>query len=739
MKTRYTVLLAFLAATCLIVPGETAWALPGDSIPSYGKHGLFSSPVGPGKNQAIVDFELDSEDRAVTVVRSEPGSVSRLARIGAGGELDREFGPGGFVEATNVNWTGVAIDPQGRILVAGNSGTQAVLSRFLPDGSPDPSFGQAGEWRTDLRPLAGEGIPEEGLHPEMYAVRSLDDGTIALGGDTARCVYDYAGYQDEEPAGNSCPGQVVIRLDDGGNLVPSFGSGGIRFTSLPDRDSTVALLGDGRAVIFGGYVFDSPDGGIDSVLALRMLDSAGRNLFAPFKGGNTPGVALQGSRGAAEIDGEGRILVAAGAQIYRINALGGLDRSFGGNGLISLETGPAWENYLRGNTDVADISFDGKGRILIAGNRNSSEMIGANRVQIRSGFVARLIEDGRSDPTFSNDGIALPWNGPVDKATRRFGPSDAKIEVENSGRIVIAGSVPTRSGVRPAVAPVENGDRTVPRCLGQRPTYIGSPGPDLVSGEGTGVIYTGAGDDVIEAAADGKICAGPGDDHVGLSYASKVDLGSGDDAVTAIGRDMGKDLVFGRSGDDVIAAGVGDDRIYGGEGDDRLEGQRGDDRLTGHEGRDVLLGGAGNDTLRGGGGKDVIDAGPVARVERVYTGRTGSFRIELARFRDRIVRSTISYRLTCQDGDSYRSTAFGRDRMKLEGPRLRFGYTESANEDWFNFSTALRGRRSGSDLVGKFRYFDFSESQCWTGKSKRDQWVRFRAEPQPVLRQTARQ
>jgi hypothetical protein len=111
-------------------------------------------------------------------------------------------------------------------------------------------------------------------------------------------------------------------------------------------------------------------------------------------------------------------------------------------------------------------------------------------------------------------------------------------------------------------------------CLDQRPTIVGTDGPDMLVGTN--------GPDVI------------------LSY-------EGNDRVNGLG---GKDRICGSEGNDKLIGGKGNDKLFGSNGKDKLFGGRGNDRLTGANGKDKLFGGKGKDQLVGGPGKDACHGGP---------------------------------------------------------------------------------------------------------------------------------
>jgi hypothetical protein len=101
----------------------------------------------------------------------------------------------------------------------------------------------------------------------------------------------------------------------------------------------------------------------------------------------------------------------------------------------------------------------------------------------------------------------------------------------------------------------------------------GSPGDDLLSGDGNANVLNG----------------GDGDDTLrGLSGSAF------DDTITGDGQ---ANVLDGRDGRDTIAAGSGDDTVVGGLGSDSLGGGGGDDLFLAHDGVvDTLDGGSGRDT-----------------------------------------------------------------------------------------------------------------------------------------------
>ena len=115
-----------------------------------------------------------------------------------------------------------------------------------------------------------------------------------------------------------------------------------------------------------------------------------------------------------------------------------------------------------------------------------------------------------------------------------------------------------------------------PNCFGQKPTIVGGPGPDNMTGTSGPDVMVGEG---------------------------------GNDTMNGMG---GNDLICGNDGSDAINGGGGSDRVDGGTENDSLNGGSGDDTVDGGTGSDLVQGGDGNDTVDGGGGDntDVLRGGP---------------------------------------------------------------------------------------------------------------------------------
>jgi uncharacterized delta-60 repeat protein len=109
---------------------------------------------------------------------------SALARFDPDGSLDPSFGSGGML-LTHMGESSfgraVAIQPDGKIVVAGGGGTLSgfVVARYEPDGSPDETFGVGGQVLTTFR--SGNAL----RWAEADAVTIQPDGKIVAAGQSA--------------------------------------------------------------------------------------------------------------------------------------------------------------------------------------------------------------------------------------------------------------------------------------------------------------------------------------------------------------------------------------------------------------------------------------------------------------------------------------------------------------------------------------------------------------------------
>src|SRR5829696_9041667 len=143
-----------LIATLLvgIVFTGTAQAAPGGLDPTFSGDGKQTTDFGgePGIDVATA-VAMQTDGKIVAVGRGGPEGDFALARYNPNGSLDPTFsgdgqqttGFGGYASA-------VAIQSNGKIVVAGNGGGSFALARYKPNGSLDPTFSGDGKLTTNF-------------------------------------------------------------------------------------------------------------------------------------------------------------------------------------------------------------------------------------------------------------------------------------------------------------------------------------------------------------------------------------------------------------------------------------------------------------------------------------------------------------------------------------------------------------------------------------------------------------
>ena len=232
-----------------------------------------------------------------------------LVRYTADGALDPSFGGDGTVSTAPLFASALALQADGRVVVAGTvpgalPGTRDIaVARFLVDGSPDPSFGTGGRAVTDVR----------GRDDQAEDVVLQRDGRIVVAGGSAEP------HPDDPNGLRYSPRATLLRYLPGGRLDTGFGDGGIvrtdtgrgtgdRFYDGFDEFSSVAVASDGSLVAAGSSLGDAPP--------LRPEARPFDVLLARYDATGTPDPAF---------DGDGVVLSALAASSLAVDLA--LDRS----------------------------------------------------------------------------------------------------------------------------------------------------------------------------------------------------------------------------------------------------------------------------------------------------------------------------------------------------------------------------------------------------------------------------
>jgi uncharacterized delta-60 repeat protein len=228
---------------------------------------------------------------------------------------------------------GVALQPDGKLVVAGNSNHDIALLRYNSDGSLDAGFG------------GGDGVvisPVIGHDTRGYSLVLLPDGRIMVTGE----IFD-----------GSSSDIALLRYNADGSPDASFGGGDGMVTTAVGHDSggySLALQPDGKLVVTGQAADASNQTGVGCCfpypyrIALLRYNADGL-LDAGFGGGDgivTTAIGGEGSESfgyGVTIQPDGKLVVTgevAGSNssiaLLRYNADGTLDAGFGGgDGIVT--------------------------------------------------------------------------------------------------------------------------------------------------------------------------------------------------------------------------------------------------------------------------------------------------------------------------------------------------------------------------------------------------------------------
>jgi uncharacterized delta-60 repeat protein len=254
------------------------------------------------------------------------GSDMTIVRYTPSGAPDPSFSGDGIVTVdigTVDDVSGVAVQPDGKIVAVGRGGSGFTVVRLLPSGALDGSFGSGG--------IVDSAVGRASVQDEASAVAVLGDGKIVVAG---RADYSFPYSQTDF---------ALVRYLPNGRPDPTFGSGGIVVTEGPFEEIADALVAapGGKIVVAGSAN--------RSFHLARYLRSGA--LDRGFGVGGRVTTSFGGLYAAARsvvIQRDGKV-VAGGSMrrafpepydsvaLARYTASGALDRSFGIGGKVTLD------------------------------------------------------------------------------------------------------------------------------------------------------------------------------------------------------------------------------------------------------------------------------------------------------------------------------------------------------------------------------------------------------------------
>ncbi len=449
------------AAPALAKPGATAKPAPkpvvvGRLDPGFGKGGKAMVPF-PAESAGDIGVKYDLPFQFTAghlAMAPAPGGKlvvagsTRVVRLLANGRPDPSFGSGGLAivprpPGMGFVLAGVAVDSQGRVLLAGSARplpvgsapdpllSSAAVMRFGADGSLDPSFGSGGMLVSDL------GIKPPATNTGHYTgaavgLRSIvvdsQNRPLLTGGAVTKVVNGCGSGEKAVSTG------FAARLTEGGGLDGSFGAGGLRPISEFSSLEQGGLLPGGSLLAVGlGKPSCAGEGGGPPVVLAGI--NPGGSLDPDF---GFAGLRVVGYRAApvAAIAPSGKIVLLGakkngGQLVTRLLPNGAIDPGFSRTGRINIVPPP--------HAALAAIAVDGRGRVLLAGRvtKRVAPKSKKNFLTRSSFLLGRLEAGGPFDRSFGRHGSVRTGFG---------GPSSAfatQVMVDARGRIVVGGGVST--------------------------------------------------------------------------------------------------------------------------------------------------------------------------------------------------------------------------------------------------------------------------------------------------------
>ena len=539
----------------------------------------------------------------------------------------------------------VAVQSDGKIVVAGGTGNDFALVRYNTNGTLDTSFSGDGKLTTDINTGSSDnglsvGIQSDGKivlagksNGDFAVVRYNTDGSLdtSFSGD-GKLTTDFGGTDAARSmtiqsdgkivvAGASNGDIAVVRYNSNGTLDTSFSGDGKLTTDFggTDTGNSVTVQSDGKIVVAGDSNGDFAVVRYNTNGTLDTSFSGDGKLTTDFGGTDTGN--------SVRVQSDGKIVVAGASNgdiaVVRYNSNGTLDTSFSGDGKLTTDFGGFDTGY--------SVAVQSDGKIVVAGTNNLGDFV-----------VVRYNSDGNLDTSFSGDGklnTHIGVNGSNDVAK--------SVTVQSDGKIIVSG------GSSGDVALVRyNGDGTLdtsftgayypdttPPTLSTAIPSDGSTGTPVTSDikltfteafvRGTGWIEIHSGSangplvERFDVATSNNLYIWA-DSQLGIHPSSNLALGTHYFVTLASGsiKDFSgnsfagtttydfttalSDPNIGTAANDVLTGTAGNDSMYGYAGNDNISALAGNDFIDGGTGNDTMVGGLGDDTYLVDSAGDVV-------------------------------------------------------------------------------------------------------------------------------------
>lgn len=363
---------------------------------SFGKGGQVLSKIKPTTDDVGQAIALQQDDKIVVAGNSNDSEDSReivVIRYKKNGQPDKSFNRTGKKIINGAICNAVAIQPDGKIVLAGSKGSGShfvfALWRLNSDGIADQSFG-----------LHGEQTISFSGNLTCSAMTVQPDGKILI-----------AGHDGNFYTGSAA--LAIARLNNDGQPDSSFSADGKFSMKLPDVSLScrkILLQPAGRIVLAGQLATKASPSIRIEFFAMRLdndgaVDSSfGANGIFSNRNSNS-----DHCQSAVLLTNE-RILLAGfsqftgykAASVLCLSANGMVDKTFGSSGWV-------YPNFFGSSSAMINgMAIQDDGKIILAGNA------GYSLPATSAITLARLNGNGMLDPTFGNGGMDTSFVSPAD-------------------------------------------------------------------------------------------------------------------------------------------------------------------------------------------------------------------------------------------------------------------------------------------------------------------------------------
>jgi len=312
-----------------------------------------------------------------------------IARYNTNGNLDNSFSGDGK-QTTDFNAGddyaySLAIQTDGKIVVAGVADSNFALARYNADGTPDNSFSGDGKQITDF-----------GFDDNASSVIIQADKKIVVAGWSVNGI----DFDTQEPIADF----ALARYNANGTSDSSFSDDGKTTTNFgfDEKAKSVAMQSDNKILVAGTQQSHAL-GELSSQFALARYNING-SLDNSFSGDGKQLTIINENQNASAnsiaVQSDGKIVAGGNTgfgseastdfALARYNTNGNLDNTFG-EAATGIQTTYFGDVYKFSNP----IAIQGDGKIILAGGANGNFTL------------ARYNSDGTSDNTFSDNGIEI--------------------------------------------------------------------------------------------------------------------------------------------------------------------------------------------------------------------------------------------------------------------------------------------------------------------------------------------